>query len=146
MKKLDKKLRLFLFLLLSLVLACSTNLNANSKSNLKSVSILFNNSKINHHYSNKTLQQGTTYFKSTLESNKSFLFIQEIKIEEVEEFEENLVHNKSKYFLAKNNTSFFYKNLIENNLLSIKEEVLFQNFITTSSFIRLYKRFQVYII
>jgi Leucine-rich repeat (LRR) protein len=86
----------------------------------------------------------TATIKSTLESNSSLLFLQEIKIEEVEEVEENLIRNKSKYFFVKNNTSFFYKNLIENNLLSIKEEVLFQNFITTSSFIRLYKRFQVY--
>jgi len=138
--RLNKKLHLFLILLLSLLLTCITNLNANSKNHLKNAS--------KHSYlvkfSNNMQHLKTATIKSTLESNSSLLFLQEIKIEEVEEVEENLLRNKSKYFFVKNNTSFFYKNLIENNLLSIKEEVLFQNFITTSSFIRLYKRFQVY--
>lgn len=140
----NKKLHLFLILLLPLVLACATNLNANSKSHLNNVSQLFKNSKFSSNFINKTQQVAVASVKSTLETNSSLLFIQEINIEEVEVFEENSVRNKSKYFFVKNNTSFFYKNLIENNLLSIKEEVLFKNFITTSSFIRLYKRFQVY--
>ena len=140
----NKKLHLFLILLLPLVLACATNLNANSKSHSNNVSQLFKNSKFSSNFINKTQQVAVASVKSTLETNSSLLFIQEINIEEVEVFEESSVRNKSKYFFVKNNTSFFYKNLIENNLLNIKEEVLFKNFITTSSFIRLYKRFQVY--
>jgi hypothetical protein len=141
---LNKKLHLFLILLLPLALACATNLNANSKSHLNNVSQLFKNSKFSSNFINKTQQVAVSSVKSTLETNSSLLFLQEINIEEVEEVEENIVRNKSKYFFVKKNTSFFYKNLIENNLLSIKEEVLFKNFIKTSSFIRLYKRFQVY--
>ena len=140
----NKKLHLFLILLLPLALACATNLNANSKSHLNNVSQLFKNSKFSSNFINKTQQVAVSSVKSTLETNSSLLFLQEINIEEVEEVEENIVRNKSKYFFVKKNTSFFYKNLIENNLLSIKEEVLFKNFIKTSSFIRLYKRFQVY--
>lgn len=122
------------------MLVCFTNLNVNSKSNLKNATKQSYLVKL----SNNMQHLKTASVKSTTESNSSLLFLQEIKIEEVEEFEENLLSNKSKYFFVKNKTSFFYKNLVENNLLSIKEEVLFKNFITTSSFIRLYKRFQVY--
>lgn len=140
----NKKLHLFLILLLPLALACATNINENSKSHLNNVSQLFKNSKFSSNFINKTQQVAVPSVKSTLETNSSLLFLQEKNIEEVEEVEENIVRNKSKYFFVKKNTSFFYKNLIENNLLSIKEEVLFKNFIKTSSFIRLYKRFQVY--
>lgn len=140
----NRKINFLLFLIFSLSIASISNLSANSKSNLKSTVTFLNNSELTYSFNSNSQKIDIPYFKETTESDTSFIFIEEIINEEVEDCEENLILHKSKYFILKNNSCFSHKNKIENTLLITKEEVLFQNFIEKSSFTRLYKQFQVY--